>query len=138
MSEKIICPKCDSDAANVVGIDKSLMPRLLDENYFVIGDFYQEIQVIQCGNCGCRFLHLKPLGFMKSISTETYANKPKSFKVKNIDYSSFAELSGEDKRNAIDNIIQNNLSPEDLKILQEEMEGKKKGRPRKKNGTTKQ
>lgn len=110
--EKIICPKCDSDLISHIGQDKSLMPRLIEDRYFGIGDFYQDIHVLQCGNCGCRFLSLAPIGFIKSIATESKPNQRKKYKVGTVGYKSFEGVSGGDKLNAVENALNETITEE--------------------------
>ena len=119
---KKICPKCDSDVLTDVGIDKTLMPRILDEKYMVIGDFYNDIHIMQCSNCGCRFLSLEPIGFIKSISTESKSNQKKKYRVGTIGYKSFDGLSGTDKQNAVTNALNEDVNE---KPYQEELPKKK-------------
>lgn len=103
--QKKICPKCDSDVLTDVGIDKTLMPRLFEDKYFAIGDFYQDIHILQCSNCGCRFLFLEPIGFVKSVSTESKPNQRKKYQVGTISYKSFEGVTGTDKQNAVENAL---------------------------------
>ena len=120
--EKIICPKCDSDLMSHIGQDKSLMPRLIEDRYLGIGDFYQEIHVLQCGNCGCRFLRIEPVGFIKSITTESKPNQKKKYQVGAVGYKSFEKVSGTEKLHAVDNAL--NGVKEEVEV-QEEPESKK-------------
>lgn len=111
------CPKCESEAVTLVGVDKTLIPQLIERSYLGIGDFYQDIQILQCANCGCRFLDMPDNtgGFIKSISTESTAGKPKTFKLKTVAYSSILGIHSEDRKELINKLMSDEVNLEDLK-----------------------
>lgn len=133
---KFTCPKCDSEALTIVGYDKTLLPQLIEKNFIGVGDYYEDIIIHQCGNCGTRFLSLNHSagGFIKEINTVTSSNKPKTFKLKTVSYKSFEELSDSDKLNAVRYALSDEVNLEDIKNFTEEQEKQKQAKkPRKRS-----
>ena len=105
MNEELKCPKCDDTSTRLVGMDKSLMPRLLNDSLIGVGDLYQDINILQCSNCGCRFLSLSNVGFIKKVTSVSSASEPRKYHVETTAYNSFASLTGSERREAITKYI---------------------------------
>ena len=119
-----ICPKCESEGITLVGIDKTLTPQLIERGYIGVGDFYTDIQILQCANCGCRFLNMpdESGGFIKSIATESSAGRPKTFKLKTVSYQSLLDIHSDDRKNIVNKLMSEEVSLEDLQKKEKEPE----------------